>query len=300
MRVAALDIGTNTVLQLVADVEGGEVVKVLSDSATVVRLVQGVHQTRQLHPDALGRLEECLKRYKTLRTALQPDQVLACATSAARDVSNRQALLDLGAQYDVPIQVISGEAEAEFSFKGAFRSSPSENALVIDIGGGSTELVLGGPRGLQQRISLNIGSVRLTEMFISQHPVADNVLHQVGHFVQSSIAEAKTLLDQAKVAVAVAGTATTLAAIDMNKAFAAEEVQDHRLSSSTLQALTRRLAACDLQNRKKIAGLDPGRADVIVAGAVILSEISKMLPMSIHVSTLGLRYGLAKEMGRVQ
>src|SRR5690606_4379765 len=144
---------------------------VLHDEARVVRLGQDVNQTRRFHPDALARANECLKDYSSIIRSYGVERVLGCATSAARDVENREALLKIGAENDIPIKISSGEREAELTFLGTIPDEMTTPIQIIDIGGGSTEFVLGDKSGIISRMSLDIGSVRLTEKFISRHPI---------------------------------------------------------------------------------------------------------------------------------
>src|SRR5262249_6939279 len=151
MRVAALDLGSNTSLLLIAQMEGARLVRVLHDETTITKMGQGVHANRRFHPEALARLDACFASYaKTIRE-LKCDKVVAVATSAARDVSNGHELLDLGKKHGIPIHIISGDKEAQLTFKGALCDRESTIGIaVVDVGGGSTEIICeqnGVPKG---------------------------------------------------------------------------------------------------------------------------------------------------------
>ncbi|HVK62521.1 MAG TPA: Ppx/GppA phosphatase family protein [Bdellovibrionales bacterium] len=299
MRVAALDFGTNTFLLLIADVVAGEIQKVLHDEVRVVRLGQGVHENRRFHQEALARANDCLKDFSKTIQSLGAEKVLACATSAARDVSNAQDLIDMAAGYGIPMEVISGDREAELTFKGTIdgRSGP---VAIVDVGGGSTEFILGDGKGIRARQSVDVGSVRLTELFITKHPIPSDQLSKMNDYIQNKMSEASTLLDSAKVerVVAVAGTPTTLAAVDQGLEFESNRVDGYRLSRERLEYWTQKLAEMTVEERQKLAGMEPKRADVIVAGSSVLVAAAKALKAKeFVVSVRGLRYGVARTLG---
>ncbi len=303
MKVAALDLGTNTFLLLVAEVESGRVVRVYHDEARVVRLGQDVDRSRRFHPEALARAKECLKDYSAIIRSQGVESVLGCATSAARDVENRQDLIQIGADCGIPIEVISGEREAELTFVGSLPDDVAGLVQVIDIGGGSMEIVLGDKSGLFTRRSFNIGSVRLTEKFVSRHPIPPHELEKMREFAREELENLGPMYASAQVdppglrTIAVAGTATTLAAIDQGLAFESERVHGHRLTLEKLESWIERMAAMTVEERQRLAGMEPKRADVIVAGAVILKEAGlKMGARELEVSVRGLRYGIARSM----
>jgi exopolyphosphatase / guanosine-5'-triphosphate,3'-diphosphate pyrophosphatase len=317
MRVAALDLGTNTFLLLVADVEmvngQRQIVKVVHDEVRVIRLGQGVHEARRFHPEALKRADDCFADYaatiKKLSAEKPVEKILACATSAARDVSNGQELIDLGAKHGIPIEIISGVREAELTFKGVMPgpqpgsagSKFDAPALIVDTGGGSTEYILGDRNGIKIRKSLDIGSVRLTEMFVSKHPISSEELGKIRDFINTKIREG---LGEFKVSgstkvIAVAGTPTTLATLDMKLPFESERVDGYHLSAEKISSWVTTLAAMTVEQRQALAGMEPKRADVLVAGAMILNLTAEYFHSTdLEVSIRGLRYGLAKDLGK--
>jgi exopolyphosphatase/guanosine-5'-triphosphate,3'-diphosphate pyrophosphatase len=296
MRVAALDLGSNTSLLLVADVENGAIEKVVHDETTITKMGQGVHANRKLHPEALERLEECFARYRKTIVDLKCGVVLAVATSAARDVSNGHLLIELGQKYDIPIHIISGDKEAALTFKGAICDRPGEagdGIAVIDVGGGSTEVITG-IRGNAVGQSVDVGSVRLTELFIKHHPVSKTEREAVEKYAREAFAKAVLSDQPIREVIAVAGTPTTLAAVDQQVEFSEEKVNGYKLSLNTIDSWTTKMAAMTVEEREELPGMQPKRADVIVAGAIILaSAMRRLARQEVTVSTRGVRYGVA-------
>jgi exopolyphosphatase/guanosine-5'-triphosphate,3'-diphosphate pyrophosphatase len=300
MRVAALDLGTNTFLLLIADVIDGQIKKVVHDEVRVIRLGQGVHQSREFHPDALARAESCFKDFSATIKKHGTAKVLACATSAARDVKNADKLVALALSENIPLKVISGEKEAEYTFSGTLRAPLTAPAIIVDTGGGSTEYILGDQSGLVARKSLDIGSVRLTELFISKHPVIDHEMAEMTSYIIESLKSAKSSLPPVKKfkMIAVAGTPTTLATLDQGLPFESDRVDGYKLSIDRVEYWVRRLADMTVEQRQALAGMEPKRADVLVAGALILLLSMREFGASeLEVSTRGLRYGVAKALG---
>lgn len=309
LRVAGLDLGTNTCLVLIADVtvldHGIDSFSVLRDEVRVVRLGQGVNTTRALHPEALARAEETFREFSAYIRDAGCERVLAVATSAARDATNGQSLIDLGAKYGIPVEIISGEKEAELTFAGAIEPSWSGLTSIIDVGGGSTEIIFGDQNGIRLRFSADVGSVRLTERFVTAHPISSQEIETLRQTVRASLETGleraikapltrERLLSQVSQVVGVAGTPTTLAAVDLGRRFESERVHGHVFSKSGLDAWIVKLAAMTVEERQKLAGMEPKRADVIVAGAICVSEAMGILgASSLKVSVRGLRFGVA-------
>ncbi|MCM2281170.1 MAG: Ppx/GppA family phosphatase [Bdellovibrionaceae bacterium] len=302
MRVAAIDLGTNTFLCLVADVERGEITRVLSDQARVVRLGQGVHGTRRIHPEALARADECLRDFsQEIARHAGVDKIVACATSAARDAENGDELLKIGRKHGIEIEIISGEREAEATYWGTVGGGSGDRALVgtvgiIDVGGGSTEFIVGDAQGIRRRLSVDVGSVRMTELFVASHPVRAEEMAAMAQHIRAKFAQIPQAFARENVSnfIAVAGTPTTLAAVDLGLAFEAEIVHGHRFSVDALKQWTERLAGMTVSERQQLAGMDSRRADVIVAGVLVLRLAAEAFgATALTVSVRGLRYGLA-------
>ena len=296
MRIAALDLGSNTSLLLVAEVEGGVLKKVLHDQTTVTRMGQGVHANRRLHPEALVRLDECFSGYHSTIQKLKCDRVIAVATSAARDVSNGDELLKLGRLHEIPIHIISGQKEAELTFKGAVCDRAQTDGLaVIDVGGGSTEII-SRENGFTKGTSVDVGSVRLSELFVKHDPVTSDEMKSVRMYSEDAFSRAPIPKTSFKEVVAVAGTPTTLAALDQETEFREDLIHGYKMSLQKIESWIDRLSHLTVAERQALKGMEPKRADVIVTGSMILSEAIRALGQSmVTVSTRGVRYGVALE-----
>jgi len=262
-RVAAVDLGTNSTRLLVADVDDGRVREV-ERRLRITRLGEDVDRRRLLLPTAIARVRNCLVDYRRAAESLGAERVLAVATSAVRDAENGEAFLgEIEWSYGFVTRLLDGDEEALLSFSGVSAGREiAPDTLVVDIGGGSTELIVGGPAGVEFHRSLDIGSVRMTERF-------GDDLEGCGDHVRSALPELEV-----RQAIGVAGTVTALAALDLGLVdYDPERVHGHRLSRAGVQAQLERLAAMPLEERRRVPGLEPERAPVIVAGTVILHEV---------------------------
>lgn len=296
MKVAALDLGTNTFLCLIAEVENGKIENILSDRAKVVRLGQGVDKNKVFHADALKRVDACLQDFQKEIEAASVDKVLAVATSAARDVENRQEFFDIANKYGIEPEIISGQREAELTFLGGVCDRDNhEGLMVVDVGGGSTEIIFKSQEVRGE--SLDIGGVRITERFFTKHPIPAEELQKAEAYVAEKIEDYKNrFLKNTSIEeiVAVAGTPTTLASMVLGKEFDADQIHSFKLKLSDLISWKDRLAEMSVEDRCQLVGLDPGRADIIVAGTIILKAVlEKFNRDEMTVSIRGVRYGLA-------
>lgn len=300
MKLACIDLGSNSFLCLIAEVAEGKIKKVLSDEVEIVRLGQGVGETGRFHEEALQRADQCLGRFKQRIDEIGVDKIIAVATAAARDVENPKDLETILEKYEIPLQIISGNKEAELTFLGATSEREDDGHLaVIDIGGGSTEIILRSNFGECFGQSLKMGGVRTTEKFITAHPIDDREMAALEEHVQKKLEEFHTTAIEAKSIeinelIAVAGTPTTLAAMTLEEEFNAEKIEGFKLYQEVLEEWVSKLKNMSVDERCKIVGLEKGRADIIVAGAVILKEAVKMFGIEkLTVSTRGVRYGVA-------
>lgn len=304
MKVAALDLGTNSFLCLIAEVENGEIKKVFSDQVQIVRLGQDVNKTKSFHPEALQRAARCLEDFKKTIEFHRPERILAMATSAARDVVNSQELFQIGKSLNIPIEIIPGNREAEISFYGATSGFPRDlkKRAVIDIGGGSTEIIVGTHQKLIYGQSVDVGALRLTEMFFPQQPPSQLELKALEDFLgkklENLLATVKQL--QIDVLVAVAGTPTELAAA-MLGGFDPVKIEGFCLTTDLLDEWILKLMKSSTEERVSLLGISKGRADIILAGAVVLRSVLKGLgiPQTL-VSTRGVRFGVALELEKRQ
>lgn len=296
MKIASLDLGSNTFLLLVADVTNQKVEKVYQDQLRVTRMAEGVHATGLLQPQALLRAEECFSEYAEIIAGERPDKVVAMATSAARDAKNGAELFKLGEKYGIPIQIIPGSKEAQISFSGStFEFSKTVGIATIDVGGGSTEFVVGLKDKQIFGQSLNVGSVRLTELLISSHPISKSEIKKIEDYVFEAWPKAlNKFIKSIRQVVAVAGTPTTLAAVMQRTPYSSEKVHGFEISCKDLRGWRDRLADMSVEERRALPGMDSKRADVIVAGATILLCLAEKAEVSnITVSDKGVRYGIA-------
>jgi exopolyphosphatase / guanosine-5'-triphosphate,3'-diphosphate pyrophosphatase len=262
VRVAALDLGTNTTRLLVADVDGGRVDEVHRETR-ITRLGEGVDARRRLLPVPIARVRNVLTDYRRTIEELGANRSLLVATSAVRDAENGEAFLgEIEWSYGFETRLVSGDEEAALTQRGV---RPSPRTLVLDIGGGSTELLVD-----DVHVSLDIGSVRFTERFVHSDPPDPRELDECARAVR---VELERVHAEPERAIGVAGTTTTLAALDLRlDAYDRERVDGHRLSLDGARAQLQRLAALPLVQRREVPALEPERAPVIVAGAVILVE----------------------------
>ena len=275
MRVAAIDLGTNTTRLLVADVADGEVDEVVRRT-TITRLGEGVDARRKLLPLPIARVRNCLSDYRRELESLGAEQTLLVATSAVRDAENGEAFLgEIEWSYGFETTLLSGHDEALLTFRGVSAGREiSEPTLVFDPGGGSTELVVGGPDGISFHTSLDVGAVRLTERFVHSDPPKPRELAECSNAVGSILAERVPDELDAVQGIGVAGTVTTLAALDLGlDAYDRERVDGHRLSPHAIEQQLERLASVPLAERREFPALEPERAPVIVAGAIIVREV---------------------------
>jgi exopolyphosphatase/guanosine-5'-triphosphate,3'-diphosphate pyrophosphatase len=284
--VAVVDIGTNTTRLLVAEVEDGRVVE-LERRTLITRLGQGVDASGRLAQEAMDRVAEAIAVYREVIDRLGADRVVALATSAMRDAENGPEFRDyLKQRFGIDARTISGDEEARLTFLGATSDrNDDRESVVIDIGGGSTEYVVGRPGGdLEFHTSTQMGSVRHTERFLHTDPPKPEELQQLAAAVAEEVPNVSV-----EQGIAVAGTATSLAAID-----GAEEVHGYRMSLATCERIVAMLAGMPLEERRRVNGLHPDRAPTIVAGAVILTESIRALGLTeIEVSEADLLHGAA-------
>jgi exopolyphosphatase/guanosine-5'-triphosphate,3'-diphosphate pyrophosphatase len=279
MRVAAIDCGTNSIRLLIADIDGDNFREVSRDME-IVRLGQGVDKTGEFHPDAIARTLAAVDKYANEIARRGVTKIRFCATSATRDAKNRSLFVEgVRQRLGVEPEVISGTQEAELSFLGATKDLPDALApfLVIDIGGGSTEFVLGTREVLAAR-SVNIGCVRMSERHFVKDPVSSHEIEAARADIQRAIAEAAKDVDikAAKTLVAVAGTATTVAAAALELAsYDRYAIHLSRISAEKSAKVSQMFLSMTRQERASLGYMHPGRVDVIAAGALVLSEIMK-------------------------
>ena len=276
-RVAAIDCGTNSIRLLIADIANGNFREVVRDME-IVRLGQGVDQTKSFHPDAIARTLAATEKFSAQIKSKGVEKIRFCATSATRDATNRRIFIDgVREILGVEVEVIPGEEEAALSFMGATKELMQNEApfLVVDIGGGSTEFVIGGTE-VSAAKSVNIGCVRMSERHLNQQPPTSAQINAAITDIDMAIADAAKVvpITTAQTLVAVAGTATTVAAAALEllsydryaihlSTISAEKV--HKVA-----AMFQRLTRDEISN---LGYMHPVRVDVITAGALVLSRV---------------------------
>jgi len=287
MRVAAIDQGTNTTRLLVADVADGNVEQVVRKS-TITRLGEGVDTRHRLLPFPIARVRNCLSDYRKELESLGAERTLLVATSAVRDAENGEAFLgEIEWSYGFTTRLLSGDEEAAMTLRGV--GGVADRTVVIDIGGGSTELIRS-----TGRVSTELGSVRMTERFLAGDPPTAAERDSLADAIRAVLSEHD---DEASRGIGVAGTVTSLAALDLGLVeYDSDRVHGHRLSIEGAERQLERLAALPLAERREVPGLEPERAPVIVAGATILVEAMRYLGLDeIEVSERDILDGAALE-----
>jgi exopolyphosphatase / guanosine-5'-triphosphate,3'-diphosphate pyrophosphatase len=282
--VAAIDCGTNSIRLLIAEPNGSGGLRDLDRRLEIVRLGQGVDASGEFHADALQRTFAVVDQYAELikKADVPVANVHFVATSAARDARNRDSFFaGIKQRLGVLPDVISGATEAHLSFVGALsRIDPEgEPVLVMDIGGGSTELITGSAAGeMYSAISLDIGSVRVTERFLKQNPVAADDLALATEYVDDLLADSGVDFASIGTWIGVAGTATTLAGVYLElEHYDREQVHGAVIPLPALQELLHRLAQMTVEEIRALPSMHPGRADVITGGALIEARIAARL-----------------------
>ncbi len=302
-RFAAIDVGTNTILLLIADLGENDTFRVVTDRAEIARLGEGVDRTGSLSAAGVERGLEVLRDYLDTCRNLGVDEILAMGTSALRDARNAENFIArLKRELSLELRVLSGEEEAAYSYLAVHKGLHLEakEALVVDVGGGSTEFIWAREGRLHRWASLNLGSVRLTERFFRSDPVQPEECARLAAAID---AELRALLNQWGIAapfdvmVGIAGTFTTLAAVMKGlQEYSHSEVHGCVLSRVEVARQVRLFMAKTLAERREIAGLEPLRADVIPAGALLIELIISLFHMDeVIVSDQGIRYGLLYE-----
>jgi exopolyphosphatase/guanosine-5'-triphosphate,3'-diphosphate pyrophosphatase len=274
--VAAVDIGTNSTRLLVADLDDGRITDIERETR-VTRLGEGVDERRRLLPVPIARVRNVLSDYRRTLEGLGAERTLAIATSAIRDAENGDAFLgEVEWSYGFSTRLLSGHDEALMTYRGVTSEHEVKaGTVIIDIGGGSTELVAGEPDGVRWHDSIDVGSVRLTERFLHGDPPAAAELESCAAAVRALLAE--RVPDEIRSAttsmIGVAGTITSLGGLALGlEEYDRQRVHGSRLTAAELSEQLARLAAVPLAERRQLRPLDPERAPVIVAGAVIARE----------------------------
>jgi exopolyphosphatase/guanosine-5'-triphosphate,3'-diphosphate pyrophosphatase len=304
VRVAVVDIGSNSTRLLIADVDAGGAVAEIDRRSVVTRLGEGVDATGRLADGAMDRVRAVLDDDRAAIDAAGVDAAAAVLTSAVRDAANGEAFVaEVRDRYGLDARELTGDQEASLTYLGATAGRLREHAmLVIDVGGGSTELVVGQGDEIRFHVSTQAGVVRQSERHLAHDPPEDYELQaltdDVRRIYAAAVPEEMTYVPDA--AIGVAGTATSLAAIDLElDPYDPAKVEGHLLERATCEMLLARMSRMTVAQLRELPGLHPDRASVIVAGTVLLIEALRRfrLPRLI-VSEHDLLYGVARELAR--
>lgn len=299
MRLAAIDIGTNSTKMTVADVSDDGALTVVAEDSDVTRLGEGVDADKRLNEAAMSRTLDAIVRFAEEARRQGAETVLGAGTSALRDAANgAEFVAQVQQRAEVEIQIITGDREAQLAYAAVRSDStlpipPDAHLLVFDIGGGSTELILGDARGVGRHKSLDIGAVRLTERFLKSDPPTAYELNQAAQYARAAF---DTFLapDMPPLVAGIGGTAVNIAAVTQGQTKPdPDALHGAMLSHAAVASALDRFAHLPLAERREIPGLEPKRADVIVAGALILDGLLTYFHADrFLLSARGLRYGL--------
>jgi exopolyphosphatase/guanosine-5'-triphosphate,3'-diphosphate pyrophosphatase len=276
-----IDIGTNSCRLFIAELEntseGKKIKRELVKDVEIVKLGEGVNKTHNLNPEAIKRTLDCLKKYKEKASSYGVENIRAFATSAVRDAENREVFLQEVSKLGIKIECISGKTEATLNFLGnslVFK----DRILVVDIGGGSTEFTLGKDKTIDFIQSINIGAVRATEKFFSDNDYSEEKLEKCRSWIRKNLEILKTIKDRDFKLIGVAGTATTQISVrDKMEIYDSSKVHMTTLTLDELKENLSLFLSKNFEERKKIVGLEEKRADVIIAGTLILLTILEEL-----------------------
>nr|WP_317280278.1 Ppx/GppA phosphatase family protein [uncultured Fusobacterium sp.] len=276
-----IDIGTNSCRLFIAELEntseGKKIKRELVKDVEIVKLGEGVNKTHNLNPNAIKRTLDCLKKYKEKASSYGVENIRAFATSAVRDAENREVFLQEVSKLGIKIECISGKTEATLNFLGnslVFK----DKILVVDIGGGSTEFTLGKDKTIDFIQSINIGAVRATEKFFSDNDYSEEKIEKCKAWIRKNLEILKTIKDRDFKLIGVAGTATTQISVrDKMEIYDSSKVHMATLTLDELKENLSLFLSKNFEERKKIIGLEEKRADVIIAGTLILLTILEEL-----------------------
>lgn len=296
LKAAAVDIGTNSCRLLIAEANSNNSLKILNRAIKITRLGEGVEQTKLLKKEAVKRVIDVLKQYKNIIKKHEVEKIKIVGTSVLRDVKNPELLIDKINDLGLKIEIISGNKEAELNYLGAV-SDLSSDFLLIDIGGGSTEFIWTANSKINFK-SLDIGCVRMTENFISapDKKIKNQEINDIANYVKDFLKKELALKKKFTIK-GVGGTITTLAAVKLAlTTYDNKKIENLKVDVNELEKILNNLSQLDLENRKKVKGLQPERADIITAGLVILKTILNHFGSDeIYVSDHDLLYGILKK-----
>jgi len=297
MRISSIDIGTNTILLLIADVDANNIARVVHDEQVIARLGKGVDEHHVINQETFRRAADFLRSYQEISGQFQSERIIAVGTSALRDASNKKEFCEFILRtVGISIEILSGNDEAEWTYRGAAAGidASTENFTVLDIGGGSTEIISGAGSQILNKVSLDIGCVRATERLLHTSPPTEREIIETRELIRINLKQINFERVGASRAIGVAGTVTTLAAMHLQLAqYDPKQVHGYELHYNDILQSFNLLKGKTYEEIKSIPQISTGRVDVILAGVIILLEFMEAAGLEkIMVSDRGLRYGI--------
>lgn len=295
-RLATMDIGTNSVLLLVAEL-GPDGFEVVEDHATVTRLGEGLRETGRIVQAGADRTAAEIGRLAAVAQGLGADRILAAGTMALRTAANADDFVArVESECGLRIRVVDGDEEARLTYLGVRSDLPTgaERLVIFDAGGGSTELIVGTGRELESRRSLEVGAVTLTDRFLGSDPATSVQIADLRSFLNAETLAGLSAVDDGGALIGVGGTITTMAAVHHGlERYDRRRVHGTRLSAEQISSQVQAFARSTIAQRAALAGMEPARADVILAGAVLVAALMDATSApEVIVSDRGLRHGL--------
>jgi len=297
MHVAVIDIGTNTVLLLICTIDKSGTIAPKRHEQRVPRLGKGIDASGLLLEDSMERVVQACEEYGEIMREYPLRHIVVTGTSAVREAANRDVLIGkIRRSVGFDVEVLSGEDEALWTYRGAISGFGNVNeAVVIDVGGGSTEITYGMGKDISRRYSLSLGSVRITERFLQHNPPTDSEIDSASDYIKKVYGTAGIPSAGNSLCIGVAGTPTSLAVIDQYlPGFDLKAIAGYELTRSRIASLLERLRTLPTNEIRRVSTIMEGREDIIVAGTLILLRVMEALGAeNLTVSERGIRYGLA-------
>lgn len=281
MKIGAIDIGTNSMRLLVAEYIDGKLYN-REKFVNTTRIGQGVDSEGYISEEAIERNIKALKEFSDIANEKGCEYIYCIGTSALRDSKNGNEFIDLAkVETNLDVDIISGEEESNLGFIGVLQGlDDTNNILVLDIGGGSTEFILGDESGIKYAKSENVGALRMTEKFLVTDPICENEFEDMSNFIEETISDTINILKEKNIRqiVGIGGTITSVSAINQElETYSMEKIHGSKVNEKELDNILQNLKKMTLNDKKNIKGLQPKRADIITAGVRILNIIMKKL-----------------------
>ena len=281
MKIATIDIGTNSMRLLIAEYKDGKLVN-RKKYVNTTRIGQGVDKQGYITDEAIERNIKALVEFSNRCKGENCEKIYCMGTSALRDSKNKANFINLAKdKTGIHVDIISGEKESNLGFMGVLEGlEKAKDILVIDIGGGSTEFIIGNKDGIRFSKSENVGALRMTEKFLHQDPINDNEFESMSNFIYEEVKSTLEYIKKHKVKnlVGIGGTITSLSAMNQElEVYSMERIHNSKISLSEIELILQNLKKMTLNDKKSLKGLQPKRADIIIAGVEILHTIMKNL-----------------------